>query len=128
MTGYLLDTHVVLWANARPERLGPVTTRIITDIANQLVVSAVSVAEIAIKRSIGKLSMTVSPNDLIRQLGAAELPLTGAQAQAVEELPLVHCDPFDRLLAAQARTEQLVLITADDRLLAYPVDTLDART
>lgn len=128
MTRHLLDTHVVLWANARPERLGPVTTRTLEDTANPLVVSAVSVAEIAIKRSIGKLSMTVAIDDLIRQLGAAELSLTAVHAQSVEELPMVHHDPFDRLLAAQARTEQLVLITADDRLLAYPIDTLDARS
>ena len=128
MTDLLLDTHVVLWASADPARLGPETTAALLDEHNALVISAISVAEIAIKRSIGKLTMSLRIDDLVAPLGAGELPLTSSHAQAVERLPLLHRDPFDRLLAAQATVEDLVLVTADERLLAYPVTTLDART
>jgi len=128
VTGYLLDTHVVLWANAAPERLGSATTRLLTDPATAISVSAVSIAEMAIKRSIGKLTMSVPIDDLRRQLRADELVLSSAQAQLIEALPMLHRDPFDRLLAAQAKAENLVLVTAHDRLLAYPISTLDART
>lgn len=128
MTGLLLDTHVLLWANAAPERLGRNTVAEITQIGSNLFVSAVTVAEIAIKRSIGKLRMTLAISDLLAPLDARELALTMAQAEALERLPMIHRDPFDRLLVAQASCDGLTLVTADDRLLAYPVAMLDART
>ncbi|HNI35985.1 MAG TPA: type II toxin-antitoxin system VapC family toxin [Microthrixaceae bacterium] len=128
MTGLLLDTHVLLWANAAPERLGRNTVAEITQIGSNLFVSAVTVAEIAIKRSIGKLRMTLAISDLLAPLDARELALSMAHAEALERLPMLHRDPFDRLLAAQASCDGLTLVTADDRLLAYPVATLDART
>jgi len=124
----LIDTHVLIWANARPDRLGPGTTSLLTDPSAQLLVSAVSIAEIAIKRSIGKLTMSVAIADLLVPLGAGELPLTMAHAEALERLPMIHRDPFDRLLAAQAAHGNLTLVTADERLLAYPLTTVDART
>jgi len=123
----LLDTHVLLWATSDPGRLGPRTTSLLTDPATRVVVSAVSVAELAIKRSIGKLTMTAAISELLVSLAADELALTVAHAEAVERLPLLHRDPFDRLLAGQAAGDDLILVTADDRLLAYPVHTLDAR-
>lgn len=128
MTGLLLDTHVLLWANAAPERLGRNAVAEITQIGSNLFVSAVTVAEIAIKRSIGKLRMTLAISDLLAPLDARELALSMAHAEALERLPMLHRDPFDRLLAAQASCDGLTLVTADDRLLAYPVATLDART
>lgn len=128
MTGLLLDTHVLLWANAAPERLGRNAVAEITQIGSNLFVSAVTVAEIAIKRSIGKLRMTLAISDLLAPLDARELALSMAHAEALERLPMLHRDPFDRLLAAQASCDGLTLVTADDRLLAYPVSTLDART
>jgi len=128
VTGLLLDTHVLLWANAAPERLGRNTVAEITQIGSNLFVSAVTVAEIAIKRSIGKLRMTLAISDLLAPLDARELALSMAHAEALERLPMLHRDPFDRLLAAQASCDGLTLVTADDRLLAYPVATLDART
>ncbi|HTO00660.1 MAG TPA: type II toxin-antitoxin system VapC family toxin [Microthrixaceae bacterium] len=124
----LLDTHVLLWANATPGRLGPSTSERLISPTSHLLVSAVSVAEIAIKRSIGKLEMSISIADLFAPLDASELSLTAAHAQALEHLPLLHRDPFDRLMAAQALSEELVLVTADERLLSYPIATLDART
>jgi PIN domain nuclease of toxin-antitoxin system len=96
-------------------------------LAHRLLVSSVSVAEIAIKRSIGKLTMAMPVADLLASLGAEGLALTTAHAAAIERLPHLHRDPFDRLLAAQALSDDLVLVTADDRLLAYPIPTFDAR-
>lgn len=128
MTGLLLGTHVLLWANAAPERLGRNAVAEITQIGSNLFVSAVTVAEIAIKRSIGKLRMTLAISDLLAPLDARELALSMAHAEALERLPMLHRDPFDRLLAAQASCDGLTRVTADDRLLAYPVAPLDART
>ncbi|MCZ7631109.1 MAG: type II toxin-antitoxin system VapC family toxin [Microthrixaceae bacterium] len=128
MTGYLLDTHVLLWANAAPERLGPHATSRLLDEGSRLIVSAVAAAEIAIKRSIGRLEMSVETDALIDAIGAEALPLTIQQAGFVAGLPFLHRDPFDRLLVAQALTEGLSIVTADDQVLAYPVDTLDARS
>ncbi|HET8929315.1 MAG TPA: type II toxin-antitoxin system VapC family toxin [Acidimicrobiales bacterium] len=128
MTDLLLDTHVLLWANGDPTRLGPTTTARLEDPAARLFVSAVSVAEIAIKRSIGKLQMPMPIDALVEALGATSLDLSSTHAAAVEQLPLLHRDPFDRLLAAQSSAEDCTLVTADERLLAYPVTTLDART
>lgn len=128
MSDLLLDTHVLLWANGDPSRLGPIATAHLQDPVNRLLVSAVSVAEIAIKRSIGKLEMPMPIDDLVEALGAAWLDLTSTHAAAVERLPLLHRDPFDRLLAAQALVETVTLLTADERLLVYPVTTLDGRT
>lgn len=128
MTTYLLDTHVLLWASSDPSRLGPSTTRLLTDASVALAVSSISVAEIAIKRAIGRLVMSAPIAALLEPLDATVLPLTLEHAEAVERLPMLHRDPFDRLLAAQATVERAVLVTADERLLAYPIDVLDART
>lgn len=128
MTDLLLDSHVLLWANNEPDRLGSHTRTCLQDPTNQLFVSAVSYAEIAIKRSIGKLVMTMAIDDLLAPLGAKQLSLSASHAMAIERLPLLHRDPFDRLLAAQASCEGFELVTADERLLAYPVTTRDART
>lgn len=128
MSDLLLDTHVLLWANGDPTRLGPTTTAHLQHPGNRLLVSAVSVAEIAIKRSIGKLEMPMQVADLADALGADLLDLSTAHAAAIEHLPLVHRDPFDRLLAAQTFIEHATLVTADERLFVYPVATLDARS
>ena len=127
MNGLLLDTHVVLWASSQPERLGPAATARLLDTESELFVSAVSAAEIAIKRSIGKLEMNVETDRLLGPLGATELPLSIDHATATFRLDLIHRDPFDRLLIAQAVNEGLTLMTADDAILRYPVALLDAR-
>lgn len=128
MSGLLLDTHVLLWANGDPGRLGARTTAHLLDPSQQLYVSAVCAAEIAVKRSIGKLGMSVPIAALIEPLGAIELPLSVSHAAATERFPMLHRDPFDRLLAAQADEESMTLVTADERLLLYPIASIDART
>lgn len=114
----LLDTQLVLWAMAEPDKLPPAARRQIDEA--QVFVSAASLWEIAIKASLGKL--TVEPESIrttIAPSGFDELPITGAHAVRVKTLPWHHRDPFDRLLVAQALVEPLILLTADGILAAY---------
>lgn len=124
----LLDTHVLLWALTDDARLREPARRAITDPANTVRVSAASAWELAIKAALGRVRI---PADPARWLPAAlersefaELPVTIAHALAVEALPRIHDDPFDRLLVAQARTEGLVIVTADRKIRRYGVQVL----
>lgn len=126
MADLLLDTHVVLWANEAPERLSGEAVDALEDPTNRLLVSSVSVAEIEIKRRLGKLEMEHGCHTLVAKLDATWLDLTAAHAMGLRTLPLLHADPFDRLLIAQASTESCTLVTADQKILAYPVSTLAA--
>ena len=119
----LLDTHVLLWAAGVPERL-PVTARALIEHRDtELFFSAASLWEVAIKSGLGRADFRVDPRVLRRGLlenGYAELPVTGAHAVAVDLLPPIHRDPFDRLLVAQARVEGFTLLTADEVVSRYP--------
>ena len=126
MASLLLDTHVLLWANEAPERLSPDAVTALENPGNDLLVSPVSVAEIEIKRQLGKLSMNHSCAELVEHLAAGWLDLTAAHAMGLRVLPALHRDPFDRLLVAQAIAENLTLVTADRKVIAYPVVTLRA--
>jgi len=118
--GLLLDTHVALWVADSPERLDPDTRRLLEEPDGPVYVSAISVAEIAIKFSIGKLRIPGAAADVIGSTGCEPLALTPNHASHLAELPLLHHDPFDRLLISQALVENLVLVTADRNVLAYP--------
>ncbi|MCY4036600.1 MAG: type II toxin-antitoxin system VapC family toxin [bacterium] len=126
MADLLLDTHVLLWANEAPERLSPEAITALENPANRLLASAISAAEIEIKRRLGKLSMEHSCQTLVSRLDAEWLDLTGAHAMGLRALPLLHSDPFDRLLIAQAVSHGCPLVTADQKILAYPIETLTA--
>jgi PIN domain nuclease of toxin-antitoxin system len=122
----LLDTNAVLWWLAEHPKLGSAARRQIEELDTMVYISAVSAAEIGIKKSIGKLR---APDDFEEQIAAdgfTALPITLRHCLAVGELPLLHRDPFDRLLVAQARCEGLTLVTADRKLTKYDVPTLDA--
>lgn len=119
---YLLDTHILLWAAAGSDRLTSAARRLIGDPANTLVFSAASLWEIAIKSGLGRDDVQVDAKRLrtgLRDNGYVELPVTGAHAAAVADLPPLHRDPFDRLLIAQARIEGLELVTADRIVAQY---------
>jgi len=122
----LLDTHVLLWAHAAPERLSVEATDAIEDPYNDLYVSSISVAEIEIKRKLGKLRLSHSCHTLTVRLGAQRLDLTASHAMGLRTLPPLHADPLYRLLVAQALAEDLTLVTGDRKVLAYPVSTLVA--
>ena len=117
----LLDTHAALWWLADDERLGPAADDYLTDGANEVLLSAAVVWEVAMKRALGKLE---APDDFAGTLlgaGAVGLPITLGHASAVAELPAHHRDPFDRMLVAQARLENAVLVSHDEALRAYGV-------
>ena len=119
----LLDTHVLLWAAGAPHRLPDDVRAQMDEPATDLVFSAASLWEIAIKNGLGRASFSVDPRLLRRGLletGYRELAITGAHATAVDLLPPIHRDPFDRILIAQARIEGLTLLTADATVARYP--------
>jgi PIN domain nuclease of toxin-antitoxin system len=119
----LLDTHLLLWAAAEPEKLSPAARELIAAPENDLVFSAASLWEVAIKTSLGRPDFRVDAGALRRGLGEAgydELPIFGRHVVAVGGLPALHKDPFDRLLVAQALTEGITLVTADEMVAAYP--------
>ncbi len=118
----LLDTHVLLWAAGEPGCLSADARALIDSVENDLFFSAVSIWEIAIKRRLGRRDFQVEPRVLRRALqdnGYEELPVVSEHAMAIETLPDIHKDPFDRLLAAQAFVEGITLLTSDATLARY---------
>lgn len=115
----LLDTHVFLWAAAGDAKLTKAAQAVILN-ADEVFVSAASIWEISIKAALKKIDADVDA--LVAEISAAgfqELPVTAAHAAAVRVLPDIHRDPFDRILVAQAITEPLRLMTADDNVAKY---------
>ena len=118
----LLDTQLLLWAAGEPRRLSARAKKLIKNRKNELLFSAASLWEIAIKRSLGRDDFQVEPRLLRRGLldnGYLELPVTSEHAVGIDVLPPLHKDPFDRLLLAQAIAEGIPLLTADDALASY---------
>ncbi|OJW20746.1 MAG: hypothetical protein BGO49_04015 [Planctomycetales bacterium 71-10] len=113
----LIDTHALIWAVEAPERLGETAAEAIRTPSNMLLLGAGSIWELAIKTSLKKLSLSIPYRSWIEQameaLGATLLPITVDHADVQAGLPWHHRDPFDRLLAAQAKVEHLPLISAD---------------
>ena|SRR5947207_5283358 len=125
MLNLLLDTHVLLWYLEESDRLRAETVELVNDPRNIVFVSVASVWEITIKKSLGKLRV---PDDIadwlpeqlsINRMTALEITL--AHATAIEQLPLHHADPFDRLLISQARSDSLTVLTADPVFERYEV-------
>ena len=127
----LLDTHIWLWWNANPTKLSTSVLAQISDSDNEVYFSAASVWEMAIKARIGKLPLSDSVANYVatrlKRDRFRELPITHVHAAAVENLPLLHRDPFDRLLIVQSRSEGMRLITGDDEVLAYGGLIVDGR-
>jgi PIN domain nuclease of toxin-antitoxin system len=121
----LLDTHVWLWWLTSPELLSPPAHDVLKRGSNELILSAASCWEIAIKHSLGKLKLPESPDRLIPRTaaegGVELLPVSPAHALRVASLPLHHRDPFDRLLIAQAQAENLAIVTRDPMFKLYDV-------
>jgi PIN domain nuclease of toxin-antitoxin system len=119
----LLDTQLLLWAAGQPERLPVAARRIIGDDRNQLIFSAASLWEIAIKSGLGREDFRADARLLRRGLldnGYGELAVGGDHAVAVTNLPPIHKDPFDRMLVAQSAVEGILLLTADPVVAQYP--------
>jgi len=119
----LLDTHLLLWAAGQPEQLSATARTLLDDPQNELLFSSASLWEIAIKRGLGRADFRVDPRLLRRGLldnGYSELPITSEHTVAVDGLPAIHKDPFDRILVAQAIVEGIALLTADPLVAQYP--------
>jgi PIN domain nuclease of toxin-antitoxin system len=121
---FLIDTHVLLWLDERPDRLSGHILGLLRDPKHIVYCSAASLWEIAIKQSVGKLQIKGTLPSLLEQYGLTELPVTARDAERTRTLPMHHRDPFDRMLVAQAMAEQLVLISADRQMLAYEIAIL----
>jgi PIN domain nuclease of toxin-antitoxin system len=120
----LLDTHILLWWLADDPSLPAGARESISDAGTEVLVSAATVWEIAIKKASGKLD---SPDDLLEALEAnafGTLAITAAHALAAGDLPAHHADPFDRMLIAQAQSEALTLVSVDARFGDYEVACL----
>jgi PIN domain nuclease of toxin-antitoxin system len=118
----LLDTHIALWAITGDPKLAPSARGLIEDGANGVFVSAISLFEIAIKRLRRPASLAISSSEalgLFEEAGYSMLAVSATHCTAVETLPPLHADPFDRLLAAQALTQPLRLVTHDRKLASY---------
>ena len=118
----LLDTHLLLWAAGEPKKLSAKARRLIADTDNELMFSAASIWEVAIKRALGRTDFQVDTRLFRRGLidnGYVELPVFSAHAVAVDALPPIHKDPFDRLLVAQSLVEGIVLLTTDATVAQY---------
>jgi len=119
----LLDTHLLVWATNKPDKLSNEAAVVIDAPENELYFSAVSIWEVAIKQSLKRSDFTVEAAVLRRGLlehGYKELPLTSSHSLAVITLPPIHQDPFDRILIAQAISENITLLTSDRRIAQYP--------
>jgi PIN domain nuclease of toxin-antitoxin system len=118
----LLDTHLLLWAAGEPERLPAGARDLVSDLHHELLFSVVSLWEVAIKRGLGRADFRVDPRLLRRGLldnEYSELPILSEHVVALESLPPIHKDPFDRLLLAQTIAEGITLLTIDSQLAGY---------
>lgn len=118
----LLDTHILLWALGQPGKLPGTARAMLEDRDNEVLFSAASIWEIAIKAQAGRVGFSVSPAEIATAAvnsGFDELPVRAVHAAAVHQLPLHHRDPFDRLLLAQAIGEPARLLTVDRELAKY---------
>lgn len=124
----LIDTHVLIWALINPRRLSDRVMRLLTDINTGIVVSSASIWELGIKYHSGRMPEMARIFPRIEyhlaRLGARELQISHSHALMASSLPMIHKDPFDRMLVAQALGEGLPLITDDETLERYAVLTI----
>lgn len=124
MRRLLLDTQVFLWWLTDHPSLGKRAKAAIADPQNQVFVSAATAWEISIKKALGKLEAPDDIRGIVREEGFVELPIGLRHGELAGLLPLHHRDPFDRMLIAQAKTEGLTIVTADEKFRLYRVKVL----
>ncbi|RWX76820.1 type II toxin-antitoxin system VapC family toxin [Neorhizobium lilium] len=118
----LPDSHILAWFAEDDEKLTAEMREILEDDSNELFFSAASIWELAIKRALNRHGFNIEPRMLERSLvenDFTELPVTSRHALAVESLPPIHKDPFDRILIAQSMSEGMLLLTSDETIARY---------
>ena len=121
----LLDTHAFLWALSEPNRLSKKQIAAMEDPTNKVYVSSISITEIAIKASLGKLELVFDPLDAAEKSGFAMLDFSAKDALIPKDLPFHHRDPFDRMLITQAISRKLMIATQDSIIERYDCQILE---
>ena len=120
----LLDTHTFLWALSEPNRMSKKQIAALEDPTNKVYVSSISITEIAIKASFGKLELSFDPIDAAERSGFEMLDFSAKDALLLKDLPFHHRDPFDRMLITQAISRKLIFVTQDSLMDPYDCRTL----
>jgi len=123
---YLLDTHVILWWLTEPKNIAVKARKIISDKEENIFISSASCWEMAIKKGVGRLKFPSNLLEIITAEGFNIIPINAIESLSVADLPLIHHDPFDRMLVMQAKLNDMILITRDETIMKYPVITLKA--
>lgn len=126
MKRILLDTHAFLWWVGGDRALGKEAIKLISDMANDIFVSAATPWEIAIKKQKGLLKAPSNLSDIIKEEGFKELAISAYHGEQAGKLSMHHKDPFDRMLIAQAQAENLLIMTADTEFAPYSIRLIDA--
>ena len=117
----LIDTHIFLWMLSCPEKLKEIRCYELESPANEVFLSAISIVELMIKSSIGKLNIKFNPLEMAEKMLVDILDFSGTHAVALGKMPFHHKDPFDRMIIAQAITNKLVLMTDDSKFSKYNI-------
>ena len=120
----LLDTRTFLWALSEPNRLSKKQIAAMEDPTNKVYVSSISITEITIKASLGKLELSFDPIDAAERSGFEMLDFSAKDALLLKDLPFHHRDPFDRMLITQAISRKLIFVTQDSLMDLYDCRTL----
>ena len=124
----LLDTHAIIWYSFSPQRMTTKALDLINDTSNSIMISQVSIWEMQIKSSIGKLKLPLSIREMVENLYEQNqfsvLTISNQHLWNLEKLPFIHKDPFDRLLISQAQFEDLTFVSADEEIAKYDLKTL----
>ena len=120
----LIDTHIFLWMLSCPEKLNETRHYELETPANEVFLSAMSIAELMIKSTIGKINIEFHPLEMAEKMQIDILDFSGTHAMALGKLPLIHKDPFDRMIIVQAQTNTLALMSDDSKFLQYNIKTI----
>lgn len=120
----LLDSHVVLWWLATPEKISKDAYTAIADQNNEAYISVATIWELGIKHKLGRLELPYPFLEILQKEDIRTLSIEARHALAIIDLPLIHQDPFDRMLIAQAKCDDLLLVTQDKMITQYPISTI----
>ncbi len=115
----IIDTHIFLWAISEPKKLSKKNKKALETLSNTIYVSSVSITELMIKSSIGKIEINFNPIEIAQQSGFELLDFSAEDALSLKEMPFHHKDPFDRMLISQAMNRKFSLMSDDSKFGEY---------